>query len=99
MRQATLTALRRLLLGCALALTLASCRGDLTPENYARIENGMSLEQVTGILGKPSDSSTLGLGGLTGTNAVWSDGKTTISVQFVNDKVQFKQMAQSSQQR
>lgn len=99
MRLAPLPLARRLLLGGLLVLSLAACRGELTPENYARIQNGMTLDEVTGILGKPTDASTLGIGGLTGTNATWSDGKTTISVQFVNDKVQFKQMAQSSQPR
>ena len=88
--------LHRWLISVLLVLSLVACRGDLTPENYARIQNGMSLDEVTGILGKPNESSSLGIGSLTGTSASWSDGKTTISVQFVNDKVQFKQMAQAS---
>lgn len=82
-------------LSCAAAI-LAACKSDLSPENYARIENGMSMAQVADILGKPSETSTLGLGGLTGTAATWSDGKTTITIQFLNDKVQLKQMSATS---
>lgn len=81
---------------CCAAAILAACKSDLSPENYARIENGMSMAQVTDILGKPSETSTLGLGGLTGTAATWTDGKTTISIQFLNDKVQLKQMSATS---
>lgn len=81
---------------CCSLVVLAACKSDLSPENYAKIENGMSMDEVTRILGKPSDTSTMGLGSLTGTAATWTDGKTTISVQFVNDKVQLKQITSIS---
>lgn len=71
---------------------LAACQDAITPTNYERIENGMTMEEVEAILGPPSESKSAGIGSLSGTVSLWKgkDG-TTISVQFVNGKVVSKQ--------
>lgn len=75
----------------ALALALAACGSPVNQENFAKIETGMSQQEVEAILGAPDESSTATFGGLSGGNATWKHKDVTISVQFMNDKVQFKQ--------
>lgn len=73
-----------------LSLFLFGCDSKITEENFKKIENGMTMEQVKTILGEPSNSNSLGVGGLiSGTSATWKDDKTgaTIDIQFLNDKV------------
>ena len=68
------------------ALLLAAC-SRVTEENYAKIRDGMTEQEVTGMLGKPTESSSISLAGMTGTGAKWLDGDAVITVQFVNGKV------------
>ena len=75
----------------ALLLALAGCGSKVNEENFARIENGMTEQQVFDILGKPTETSSMGALGVSGSSAVWSDDGTRISVQFVNGKVRLKQ--------
>lgn len=75
----------------ALLFALAACGSKVNEENFARIENGMTEEQVFDILGKPTETSSMGALGVSGSSAVWSDDGTRISVQFVNGKVRLKQ--------
>lgn len=86
--------------GFALFLALAvltSCGSKLTEENFAKIENGMSREDVVSILGEPTDSGSVGFGGFSGGMATWKDDSgTVITVQFVNEKVAGRQFAKSS---
>lgn len=83
----------RILLVAALlvaGLVLAGCDAllgsRLTPENCNKIEDGMTLEQVTAILGPPTDTKSLGAGPLTATTVTWEDEKMRINVKFLNDK-------------
>ncbi|GBC63074.1 hypothetical protein DENIS_4063 [Desulfonema ishimotonii] len=75
-----------------LCISLISC-AKVTRSNFDKIQEGMTLEEVIGILGEPADSSSVDLKIVTGTAAKWVDEKTgnEISVQFVNGKVKFKQ--------
>lgn len=91
-------ALRRTALALIAAGLLAACNSKLTQENFARVEPGMTQQQVTAILGEPTESSSIGIGTLSGTSSTWTDGKTTISIQFVNDKVQAKQLSKPAGQ-
>jgi hypothetical protein len=73
-------------------LLLAGCnQKTVTKENYDRVENGMSTEEVVEILGEPDDKTSAGaaMEGVTGSTATysWTDGDRTITVVFVNDKV------------
>jgi len=70
---------------------LVGCYSKITKENYEKIENGMTLEEVKRVLGEPTELNTLGIGNLlSGTDAVWKDDGTTITIKFLNEKVQFK---------
>jgi hypothetical protein len=87
----------RLPIAAALAaLLLAACGSKISAENFERIQNGMSQKEVVALLGEPSESSAIGIGGLSGGMATWKDGNTVISVQFVNDKVQAKQLSREA---
>lgn len=76
-----------------LVLCLAACGSHLDQEKFDKIHDGMSQEEVRQILGEPADASGGSILGLSGAEAVWKDGKTTISVHFLNDKVVSKRMS------
>jgi hypothetical protein len=77
-------------------LCLVSCGSRLNRENFDKIHEGMSPSEVRDILGKPGDASDTKILGLSGGEAVWKDGKTTITVHFLNDKVISKRMSKST---
>jgi len=87
----TTNPLFRALALAALLFALAACGSKVTEENFARIEDGMTAQQVFDILGKPTETSSMGALGVSGSSAVWSDDGARISVQFVNGKVRLKQ--------
>jgi hypothetical protein len=74
-------------------LALAACVSKLSPENYEKIKDGMTQQEVVAILGPSTESSGASLFGLSGTTTTWKGEKTTISVQFLNEKVVGKQIA------
>lgn len=78
----TLTAL-------CLALALAAC-SKVTQENYARIQDGMSEQEVHAILGAPAESSSVTILGLSGTSSRWQSGDAVVTIQFANGKVRLK---------
>ena len=67
----------------------------LNQENFDKIREGMSQREVREILGEPVDASGASLLGLSSSEAVWKDDKTTIAVHFLNDKVVSKQMSRT----
>jgi hypothetical protein len=81
----------RLLAVTALTLALAGCGSKLNEENFARIQDDMTEQQVIDLLGTPTETSSMGALGMSGTAAVWRDKNATINVQFVNGKVRLKQ--------
>ena len=84
-------------LAVVILLATAACGSKLTEANFAKIDNGMSREEVVAILGEPSDSGSVGFGGISGGMATWKDDAgTVITVQFVNEKVAGKQFVRSS---
>lgn len=74
-----------------LALFLLAC-SKVTPTNFEKIQDDMTRQQVIEILGEPSDVSSASLLGFSGGTATWRDGKTVITVRFVNGKVVSKQI-------
>lgn len=78
----TLTAL-------CLAVALAAC-SKVTQENYARIQDGMSEQEVHAILGAPAESSSVTILGLSGTSSKWQSGDAVVTIQFANGKVRLK---------
>jgi len=85
----------RLLPLLVILLWLSACGSKLNEENFDRINNGMPKEEVIAILGQPTETSSLQLGDLSGTSAVWEDGTTRVTIQFINDKVKVKQFTRS----
>jgi hypothetical protein len=85
------------LLICA-TLLLAACGSKISAENFERIRNGMTQKEIVSLLGEPTETSAIGIGGLSGGMATWKDGNTVISVQFVNGKVQAKQLSREAPQ-
>jgi hypothetical protein len=74
-------------------MVLCACGSRLSQENFEQIRDGMSQKEVRAILGDPKDASGGSLLGISGDSATWDDGKTQISVQFLNDKVVSKHMS------
>ena len=70
----------------AAILILAAC-SRVTQENFARIQDGMSEQEVTAILGSPTESSSGSILGISGTSSKWTGGDATITIRFVNGKV------------
>jgi len=73
----------------ATLLLLAAC-SKVTQENFAKIQDGMSEQEVQALLGKPGESSNITVLGLSGTSSRWVADEGTIAVQFVNGKVRAK---------
>lgn len=73
----------------ALSLMITACN-KISQSNFDKINADMSMQEVTSILGEPSNSDSVTIAGVSGTSAVWSDGKNEITIQFLNGKVFFK---------
>jgi hypothetical protein len=70
-------------------LMLAAC-SKVTQDNFARIQDGMSEQEVNTVLGAPTTSSTVEVLGISGTHSRWESSDAVISVRFVNGKVATK---------
>ncbi len=68
------------------AFLLAACT-KVTQENFAKIREGMSEQEVHAILGSPTESSTTTLLGISGTSSRWVSGDAVIAIRFVNGQV------------
>lgn len=75
---------------------LAACGSKVTAENFERIQTGMTQKEVIAVLGEPTETSNVNIAGVSGGMASWKDGGTVISVQFLNDKVQAKQLSKET---
>ena len=77
-------------LGIVICMSLGSC-------SSLKIQTGMSLAQVTAILGEPTESSSVDVAVFSGTVSKWRAGGITITIQFVNGKVVAKQFSKGDQ--
>ena len=69
---------RHLLALAAVALLAAGC-SKLSAANYAKLETGMSKEQVTALLGPPASCQDfVGI-----TNCTWGDEKSGVNASFI----------------
>jgi hypothetical protein len=73
-------------LALAALLALAAC-SKVTEQNFAKVQDGMTEQQVIELLGKPTESSSVNILGLSGTSSKWVEKDAVITVQFVNGKV------------
>lgn len=78
------------LLAAALLLALGGCGTSFDQKTYDKIKVNMTLKEVIAILGEPTKSDGVSLGGISGTSATWKDRHGTISIQFINGKVKMK---------
>jgi hypothetical protein len=83
------------LLVAALVL-VAGCSSRINQENYEKIQNGMSVEEVNDILGKPTRLESFGIGGLSASTASWVGKTDTITVTFGNGTVKLKSYGPST---
>ena len=88
--------MRLLLLTTAAALLIAACGSKVSLENFERIQTGMTQKEVVANLAATTETSAISIAGVSGGMANWQDGATVISVQFVNDKVQAKQLSREA---
>jgi len=81
----------RILAVLLLSIILVACGSRINQSNFDKIQNGMTKEEVTAILGSPTETSSINIGGLSGTSSTWKSESGEISIQFVNNRVQAKQ--------
>ncbi len=74
--------------GFALLLLVACSK--VTQENFARVQDGMPEQEVIALLGKPTESSSVNILGVSGTSSRWVAGDAVVTVRFVNGKVALK---------
>ena len=86
----------RTALALAAALFLGACGSKVSLENFERIQTGMTQKEVFVNDAAPTETSAISIAGVSGGMASWQDGATVISVQFVNDKVQAKQLSREA---
>ena len=82
----------------AVALMLVAC-SKITQENFLKIQEGMSEQEVMAILGKPSESNSVNLLGVSGTASRWAGRDAEITVRFVNGKVALKSFDKPPEQK
>ena len=93
-----LSHLRAVALAIVICMSLVSCIGSpISQENFEKIQTGMSMAQVTNILGPPTESSSVDVAVFSGTVSKWRAGGITITIQFVNGKVVAKQFSKGDQ--
>lgn len=65
-------------------LAIASC-SKVNQKNLDKIKAGMRYEEVTAILGSPSNCDSV----LGGKSCAWKSGNKSIDIKFLSDKVIF----------
>lgn len=86
----------KLVVYIGLLVILSACVTKINQENYEKIQEGMTIEEVKTILGEPTESKSAGIGGLvSGTSAVWKGENITIDIKFLNGKVQLKSFTEN----
>jgi hypothetical protein len=85
--------MRRCLIALLLALLIAGC-SKITQENFLKIQEGMSEQEVISLLGTPTESQSVNILGVSGTASRWVGKDAAIAVRFVNGKVAVKRFDQ-----
>ena len=78
----------------AAVLLLAAC-SKVSQENFSRIRDGMSEQEVAAILGSPTETSSTSVLGVSGTSSKWAAADAAITIRFVNGKVALKSFEKS----
>lgn len=77
-------------LTCILLLCLLAACSKVTQENFTKVQDGMSEAEVHALLGKPDESNSVQVLGVSGTASKWIGGGAVITIRFVNGKVALK---------
>ena len=85
--------MKKTLVALLAALVLAAC-SKVNQENFLKIQEGASEQEVISILGRPTESNSVNVLGVSGTTSRWVAGNTVITVRFVNGQVAFKSFDQ-----
>ena len=72
-----------------LAVAASAC-SKITEENFTKVRDGMSEQDVVALLGTPTESSSISVLGISGTASKWVAKDAVIKVEFVNGKVRGK---------
>ncbi|MCP4413347.1 MAG: outer membrane protein assembly factor BamE [Gammaproteobacteria bacterium] len=75
-----------------LVITLQACGSQIKQDNYLKVTNGMTIEEVIDILGEPTASSAGDFAGISGTASTWKTESIEISIHFINGKVVSRQL-------
>ena len=70
-------------------LVLVAC-SKVTQENFAKVQEGMSEQEVIALLGTPTESNSVNVLGISGTSSRWVGGDAEITIRFVNGQVALK---------
>jgi hypothetical protein len=76
-----------------LALIVTAC-SKVNQENFLKIREGMSEQEVISLLGRPTESNSVDVLGVSGTTSRWVAGNTVITVRFLNGQVAFQSFDQ-----
>ncbi|MDD5260966.1 MAG: hypothetical protein PHD76_03875 [Methylacidiphilales bacterium] len=68
-------------------LLLVSCGPKLTAEHLAKIQTGMTSEEVKNLLGKPDDIHIEKALGFTGTTFTYHANSSDVKIMLVNERV------------
>ena len=80
----------------ALLLTAAAACSKINEDNFGKVRDGMSEQEVLALLGTPTESSSVSVLGISGTASKWVAKDAVITVQFVNGKVRGKSFDRAS---
>lgn len=86
--------MHKLLLALVVCTILVGC-SKINQEDFDKVQLGMSIKQVTAILGEPMSKKSTHFAGMSGTTAKWKNRNVEISILFFNDKVQYKNFQKS----
>ena len=83
--------IRNILLTVVLGVALLSSGcSKATAENYAKVQTGMSRDEVHALLGNPDETSGSSFAGLSMSTETWNGAKEKISVTYTADKLALK---------
>ena len=81
--------MKNALIALAVVLLVTAC-SKVTQQNFAKVLDGMSEQEVLAILGSPTESSSTSVLGISGTSSKWAGSDAVITIRFVNGKVALK---------
>lgn len=81
--------MKNALIALAAVLLVAAC-SRVTQDNFAKVLDGMSEQEVHAVLGSPTESSSTSVLGISGTSSKWAGSDAMITIRFVNGKVALK---------